>query len=292
MVSARCGCCRGIFTGSRSGLDRVLQRHNTVIVCNTCVASQNLQQRHTDAPPRSEISRVLRSILASQGGRCAITGQPLRWGFNISPDHIVAAGSRVRSPWDPSNLQVVSIAANKLKGDLTMQQTQHLIHALCSGELVNPQIRFSQGGGTQSSLLACHARLNSKRRSSKGRSGMHVEIDKGWIRDQWRSNLYCYWSGLPLPGDDLRGMTYTVSLDRLDDRVGYTFTNTVLCLSPFNRMRANGSSLVIGSGMSPGMTQAYIHALRAPEPIRSARFMALRENHPRYKVSHPGELPF
>lgn len=295
MIDARCYCCRGVFTGVRLYLSQVLQKESTAIICNSCVAARSLRRRHTNPPPSSEISKLLRSILTKQWGLCAITGEPLQWGYNCSPDHIVSvggSGSGKKSPWDAGNLQMVSIAANNFKGDLSMGQTTHLLSALRGDcDLQNPRIRSGQRG-TQSAILSNHARGSSGRRSSKGRKNMVVEIDTKWVRDHWESNPVCYWSGLPFPSDDLPGMTYTVSLDRLDDRIGYTFTNTVLCLAPFNRMRANGSNYVIGSGMGPGRTQDYIHTLRSPEPIRSARFRMMQEKYPRYSVSFPDDLPF
>lgn len=280
IIDARCCCCRGVFTGARFHLRKVLQRNNAVIVCNSCMGAHGLQRRHTDAPTQSEVSQLLRLTLARQWGLCAITGENLQWGHNCSPDHTIAVGgskSGEKSPWDPDNLQVVSIAANQLKGDLTMGQTTHLLSAL-RGEvnLVNTRIRFGSSGRTQSALLAAHARGRTKKRSSMGREGMAVGIDTQWIRDQWRSNPVCYWSGLPFPDDDLQGMTYTVSLDRLDDRIGYTRENTVLCLSPFNRMRANGSNHKVGSGMTPDQTRDYILALK------TGRWAQVQSHYPVY----------
>lgn len=281
VLDVRCCCCRGVFTGARFHLRRVLQRANSyeTIICNSCRVCNNLRHRHTNAPPVSEVSNLLRSILARQWGLCAITGEPLQWGYECSPDHIVSVGgskSGKKAPWDHTNIQVVSIAANQLKGDLTMGQVDHLLSAL-KGEcdLINPRVRVGMMG-TQSSGLAGSARTSSKQRSSKGREGMLVEIDTQWIRDQWQSNPFCYWSGLPLPGDDLRGMTYTISLDRLSDHVGYTRDNTILCLAPFNRMRANGSPLKVGSGMSPSLTRDYILALK------TGRWHQVQSYYPQY----------
>lgn len=264
-IDARCCCCKGIFTGARFHLRKVLQRNNTGILCNSCKGANTLRRRHTDPPSLPEVSALLRSILTKQWGLCAITGEPLQWGFNVSPDHIVSVGGSKtgkKSPWDPGNLQIVSIAANNFKNDLSMGHSLHLLSAL-RGEcdLQNPRIRFGKQG-TQSACLAASARTNSKHRSSKGRDGMVVEIDTQWTREQWRSNPVCYWSGLPFPEDDIRGMTYTVSLDRINDHVGYTRENTVLCLSPFNRVRVNGSSHKVGAGMNPTQTRDYILALK------------------------------
>lgn len=67
---------------------------------------------------------VLKNLWEKQGGLCAITGEPLVPGGNASLDHIVPRSKGGTN--DASNLQWVTLEANWLKRDRTLDEVYDL----------------------------------------------------------------------------------------------------------------------------------------------------------------------
>lgn len=252
---ARCSTC-GLRHPISNGWIGDKHRPTQYFRCVSCTAVNALLSRHSDRPGQKSVSDQLRSRLADQGGRCALTGEPIRWGYNCSPDHInpildgrVGARKADRTaPFDLGNIQIVSINANKLKGSLSKDQFKQSL-LIYQGKADNPVVTadYKSGESIRSRLL-CSCRSRSKDRGHKV-----PKINRQWIADQIdRQDGRCYWSGAPLPnyqfGTGYRRDTdpkirylLDLSIDRLDESIGYDWDNCVICLMNLNLARSGGT---------------------------------------------------
>ncbi len=260
----QCVCCRvSLRYRDRGGVPGNERSITPYIYCRSCWASAGLATKHTGVNGKQAAQWLARSWKVHDRS-CHYTGEPLGWIAGLSPDHITPITTisgtpswRMRKadrvPWDPSNIMPCSANTNKLKGALPSDDFFSLIRGIRSGWLVN-----TPSQGTISILARI---LNNCRSTSKCRGHQPPAIDEGWILDQIdRQNGLCHWSGLTLPDYQIdRGLigkkvpktilryTFDISIDRMDESIGYYPEGCVICLAPFNMARSGGRRLGDGS---------------------------------------------
>ena len=96
---------------------------------------------------------------------------------------------------------------------------------------------------------AYHQKLKTERpftkmwRSMNGsakKRGLEVTIEEKDLQNQWdKQNGLCYYTGKPMSMNFGDRPPDLVSIERLDNSIGYTPSNIVLCRWVINRMRSN-----------------------------------------------------
>ena len=191
-------------------------------------------------------------LLLMQKGLCYYTNAPLDLcmlsNFSMSPDRLDNSEGHVIS-----NICLVAYIMNKTDHTPKYDRKRIFDIITMSSQTSPPSCMYPSDASVdrkrdrngnpidpvlylpsrRANILAHQSNFSTKRRKSKGRDLCDSEITRETIISIWNTQAgRCYYSNIPL--NIASGENFMMSLERLNDKVGYTVNNSVLIAYEFN----------------------------------------------------------